>query len=69
MVIVAHQVDEVERVGHGGHVVGVVDGLVAGRNGSRDHEVMLVELASHLAEESGVVFLVFWKSGTVFSTT
>ena len=69
MIIVTHQVDEVERLCHGGHVVGVVNGLVAGRDGGRDQEVVFVELASHLAEESGVVFLVLREARTVFPTT
>ena len=69
MIIVAHQIDEVQRLCHSGHVVGVVDGLVAGRDGGRDQEVVFIKLASHLAEEGGVVFFVLREPRTVFPTT
>jgi len=69
VVIVAHQVDEVQSLSHGGHVVGVVDGLVAGRDGGRDQEVVFVELDAHLPEKGSVVLLVFREPRTVFPTT
>ena len=67
MIIVAHEVDEVECFGHGGHVVGLVDGLVPGRDGSRQEKSVKVEFGSHLAQKLGVVLLVFGEAGTVFA--
>ena len=67
MIVVAHEVDEIQSLGHGRNVVAVVDGGVAGRDGRSDHQVVLVKLASHLSQELGMVLLVLWKSRTVCS--
>ena len=69
MIIVAHEVDEVEGLGHDGDIVGIVDRSVSGGNGCRDHQVVFVEFRSHLEQERGVILAVFGKSGTVFSAT
>lgn len=69
MIIVAHQVDEVKGLSHGGHVIAVVDGVVARRDSGGDHQVVLLELGSHLPEELGMVLLVLGKPGAIVPTT
>ena len=58
MIVVAHEVDEIQSLCHGSNVVAVVDGGVAGRDGRSDHQVVLVKLASHLSQELSMVLLV-----------
>ena len=69
MIVVAHEVDEVEGLGHHGDVVRVVDGPVSGGNGGRDHQIVFLEFRSHLEQQGRVVFAVFRESGTVISAT
>ena len=69
MIVVGHEVDEVQSLCHRRHVVGLIDGLEPSRDGGSQQEAVLVELGSHLPQELGMVLLVFGKSGTVISTT
>ena len=65
MIVVGHEVDEVQSLCHRRHVVGLIDGLEPSRDGGSQQEAVLVELGWEL----GMVLLVFGKSGTVISTT
>jgi len=69
VVIVTHEVNEVQGLGHGRNVVSLIDGLEPCRNGGRQEEVVLVKGCSHFAQKLGVVLFVFGKAWTILSTT
>ena len=69
MVVVTHEVDEVQGLGHGGDVVRLIDGLEACGNGGRQEEVVLVKSCPHFAQKLGVILFVLGKAWAVLSTT
>lgn len=67
--VVAHDVDEVQRLRHGRHVVRLVDRLPSSRDCGGQDESVLVELGTHLAEELGVVLAILREARAIVSAS
>lgn len=67
--VVGHEVDEVERLGEHGHVVGHVDDVLARAHGRGQHEAVRLERGPHLAQQLAEVVLVHTgEAGAVVAT-